>query len=436
MPECWGANPIYFAFPGFDRLSLPDVDVVDTEKLAKMQKGRRERIIAPRKYTRSFHNRDLNCANLSTADLRGVDLSGAKLRGSNLYWTDLEGADLWNADLTGAGLLEATLGDARLHFANLRGAFLQLAELPRAELVDAQLQGASLQGAQLQGAKLISVQAQGADLSKAQLEGAVLTETQLQGASLKGAYLQFALLRNVQLQGADLTGADLGGAHLEMVGLQGANLHESAMQYTILSATYVWRARNAACQNASVDGGRPEALLPVFEDDPTTTPLVRETVPATSDYIAKFIEKSVAGISDSKRKDAAKRMQSALDADPAKDDTAAIEEIWRKCGESSQQISRADFQKQGDAFVRALFCDTKKRVCARNFYCDVNRSVNAVADAIIGPSIGNRAPGRSLSRELARGMLAEDGEPCAASAALDERNKARLRELIDAPNRN
>ena len=75
-------------------------------------------------------------------------------------------------------------------------------------------------------------------------------------------------------------------------------------------------------------------------------------------------------------------------------------------------------------------------MCARDFYCDVNRSVNAVANAIIGPSIGNRARGRSLSRELARGMLGEDGEPCAASVALDEENKARLREVIATPNRN
>ena len=436
VPECWTESPLSVAFPDFDRLSLQDVDVVDTEKLAKMQKGRRERIVAPRKHTRSLNNRDLNCADLSTADLRGVNLSGAKLRGSDLYWADLEGADLSNADLTGAGLYATTLGDSRLRDADLRGASLESAELPRAELMGAQLQGASLRGAHLHGTNLIRAQAQGADLSNAQLEGAVLSDTELQGASLNGAYLQFALLRNVQLQGADLTGADLGGAHLEMVGLQGANLHESAMQYTILSATYVWRAKNVACANASVDGRKSEAHLPVIENKPFL-PLVRETVPAASDYIAKFIEKSVARISDPKRKNATiERMQSALVADPAQDDTAAIEEVWRKCGESSQQISAADFQKQGDAFVRNLFCDTKRRVCARDFYCDVNRSVNAVANAIIGPSIGNRARGRSLSRELARGMLGEDGEPCAASVALDEENKARLREVIATPNRN
>ena len=429
--ECEFESPISAAFPGFDRLALSEVDVVDAQKLATMQKGRRERIVAPRKYTRSFRGRDLNCADLQVVDLRGVDLSYTKLRGAALLWANLEGADLSSADLRGARAYGATLDDASLTNADLRQASFPFAELRGADLLHAWLQGADLRGAQLQGAILIGAQGQGANLSNAQLEGATLTETQLQGASLNGAYLQFALLLSVQLQGADLSGADLTAAHLERVGLQGADLNESAMQYTILSAPYVWRARNAACTNTGVDGQSSIALLPVFDYNPTSR-FVRETVPGTADNIEKFVNDLVATISDPKRKqETIDRMRSGLVAAPARDDTAAIEEVWRKCGETSQQASD-DFAARGDAAVRALFCDTRKRVCARDFYCDANRSVNAVADAIIGPSIGNRAAGRKLSVRLARGMLGEDGEPCAASMELDEKNKARLRDVIAA----
>ena len=433
-PECQSPSPLHQAFARFDRLSPPRVDVVDPEKLTKM-KPRSERIYAPseQKYTHSFAGRDLTCAFLHSADLRRVDLSWAGLAGAELVGADLEGADLHGANLMGAKLNDATLNEANLFLADLRDASLESAELMRAKLEYIWLQGASLNEAMLYGAQLTGAAAQGADFSNARLEGAMLLGTQLQGASLEGAHLQLAHLNLAELQGANLRRADLSGARLDAVGLQGADLSESAMRYSNIFEPRVWHAKFAACTDAIITSEAFDARVPLIQDEgrPTRTlrsgicpapSLPNETVPATLANIASLIDKSVAGISDPKRKQAAiDRMKSGLDA--SQDDATAIEAL-RKCG-------RADFGKQSIAFLRKLFCDTEKRVCARDRRCDVKRSVNAVAkQTIYRLNAARRSP---LSAQLAQGMLGEDGE-CAASMELDEENKARLREVIAAPN--
>jgi uncharacterized protein YjbI with pentapeptide repeats len=431
-PECQTTSPLHAA-PAFDRLFLPEVDVVDPEKLAKL-KARSERVYAPseQKHTHSFFDRDLTCAYLWNADLRRVDLKFARLRGADLTGADLEGADLDEAHLEGAKLDNAKLNDAHLFLADLRNASLESAELMRANLGSSWLQGASLKEAKLYGANLNFAQAQGADLSHAKLEAAEFRGTQLQGASLNGSYLQFARLFAANLQGADLRGAELSAARLLHVGLQGADLSKSVMKYAKLSRIYVWR-KNASCTNASIDDQLADALLPLVPlvPDAGHSPLrippgpSLETVPATKDHIEKFIENSVAGISIAERRQAAKGRMKSLDVDPAHDDTAAIEDAWRKCGEISQH-SETDFKTGRVAFQRALFCATKTRVCERDLYCDVKRSVNAVAEAMIDPLFPNPGSHSSLFAQLARGMLGTDAEPCSASVELDEQNRARL----------
>jgi uncharacterized protein YjbI with pentapeptide repeats len=425
-PECQSSSPLHQVFFRFDRLSVSDVDIIDPEKLAKM-KPRSERIYAPseQKYTHSFGYRDLTCADLSRADLRRVDLSHAQLRGALLVGADLEGADLDFADLEGARLNNAILNDAQLLGVNLQNASLESAELTRANLQLTWLAGASLKEAMLYGAQLNSAQARGADLSGARLEGASLFRTQLQGASLKDSFLQFAILREADLQGADLRGAELSAASLVEVGLQGADLGESAMTYAKLSSIHVWRAKKPSCTNARIDQLLFDARVPRIPDaghwSRFKVPLPPDqTVPAR-DHIEEFIKNSVAGISIAERKQAAiDRMQSGLD--PARDDTAAIEEVWRRCGEISQQ-SQTELENGSIAFLRALFCDTTIRVCLRDRYCDVKRSVNGVADSLLYRFEKNPS---SRSARLAKGMLDED-KPCSASSELDERNKVRLR---------
>jgi uncharacterized protein YjbI with pentapeptide repeats len=435
LSECDILSGMSVLFPYFDRLSLRGVDVVDAEKLAKMKKVTRGMFSAPRelKFTHSFRERDLNCADLSSADLRRVDLKYAELRGTDLTNADLEGADLTHADLKGARATAVMLGDALLDMADLRSAYLVRAKLVGAELDYARLQGAFLGYAQLQGASLYLTQLQGANLSEAQFEGAVLRETHLQGALLKGAYLQFAGVIDAQLQGADLRGADLSAAHFVRVGLQGADLSESTMQYAKLSRTRVWHTKNQACTNASVDGVLLDAILP--DSDFGLIPLTaKATLTATTDNIAIFIERATADISDPSMKQAAvKRMKSGLDADLSPNDVTMFEEVWRNCDKISQQLSRADFESGSLGFLRALFCNTKSRVCARDFDCEVPASVNAVASRIIESRISDRGDRSSFAAQLAQGML---GDACAASAELDDQNKARLREMSVAPNHN
>jgi uncharacterized protein YjbI with pentapeptide repeats len=442
-PECRNPSPLQHAFRGFDRLSPPEVDVVDPEKLAKLQ-ARSERVYAPseRKYTHSFRDRDLTCAFLAGADLRRVDLFHARLRGAQLYGANLEGANLTGANLEGAKLDNAMLNDADLTLADLRNASLESAELMGARLSGTKLQGASLKEAMLYGAKLDGAQAQGADLSQARLEGASLLLTQLQGASLNRSYLQFALLSadnlqgadlrdadlsaallaKVGLQGADLRGADLSATRLLEVGLQGADLGGSAMTDALLLSIDVWRAKNPSCTNAIIARHVPDAFVPLVPDEPFSG----ERVPATPEHIEKFIEKSVAGISIVERKQAAiDRMRSGLRANPAQDDTAAIEDVWRNCAEISQH-SQTEVENGRVAFLRALFCDTKKRACKRGRRCDAKRSVNALAEEMISREFPD--PASRSSAQLARGMLGKDNKPCPASDELNERNKASLRE--------
>ena len=85
-PECHTPSPLHTAF-AFDRLSLPDLYVVDPEKLAKM-KPRSERVYAPseQKHTHSFFARDLTCAYLWNADLRRVNLSNARTQRRGPDW--------------------------------------------------------------------------------------------------------------------------------------------------------------------------------------------------------------------------------------------------------------------------------------------------------------------------------------------------------------
>jgi hypothetical protein len=126
-------------------------------------------------------------------------------------------------------------------------------------------------------------------------------------------------------------------------------------------------------------------------------------------------------------------MRSGLIADPSHDDTAAIADVWHKCVEASPQASNNDFRKQRVAFLLDLFCETRKRVCDREAYCDAKKSVGAVANSLLDIWLPPRERRTSLSSQLTEGML--DTGSCAASEVLDEGIKARLRDH-NRPSRN
>jgi uncharacterized protein YjbI with pentapeptide repeats len=382
----------------FDRLDLPNVDVVDDEKLAKIEDATSKRNLQAYQgeRTHNFRNRDLNCSHLSPADLRRVDLTGARMSGANLFVTALQGASLDSAQLQGASLGGAHLQGVSLGHAQLQGASLDSAELQGAVLRDAQLQGASLRQAQLQGASL----------ARAQLQGAVLYFTQLQGSSLTDA----------QLQGASLDGARLQGASLDGARLQGADLDKSSMTYSRLSKAYVWRAKNAACHESRVSGHKPDAIIAGI----SVLGRADDSVPATPDAIAKLIERSVADIAGTNLKEQARqRMRAGLIVNPAKDDTAAIEKVWSDCEQESDKVPLKEFDEKHAALLRDLVCDATE---ARK----------AIAGGIVRNWISDTDDRRQFSARLARGLLGLDGKECPATKDLDEPTKERLRSLAAA----
>jgi uncharacterized protein YjbI with pentapeptide repeats len=299
---------LFYAY--FDRLDLPRVDVVDDEKLAKIEDATSKRNLPAHdgERTRNLRDRDLNCSDLSNADLRRVDLTGARLSQANLNFSALQGASLDHAQLQGASFEYAGLQGASLTFAELQGATFLWAKLQGASLEYAQIQdasfhhsdlqaasligaragGAFLESANLQGASLDGASLRGASLKYASLQGVSLNGTGLQGASLQNAMLQGASLHNTRLQGASLDEAQLQGAHLFRAQVQGANFNNTSMSHTLFEAVYVWRARNANCRESRVHNPKSD---PMVEVNPRYGRLR-----ATSDEIVKFIERSVADI--------------------------------------------------------------------------------------------------------------------------------------------
>jgi uncharacterized protein YjbI with pentapeptide repeats len=242
-------------FRPVNTLDLHGEDLIDGEKLARIEKTESSVDAQKWEHTLSVAGRDLTEANLRSTDVRHIDFSSAILN---------------RADLSLAWAGKARFGDAKF-----RGAWLDGARLQGAELERAQLQGASLVRAHLQGSSLRRAQLQGASLKGAHLQGAVLEFAQLQGASLsgaageeslklkhahfaeqpirppgfeflsaefEGAQLQGMSLVGTQLQGASLNGVRLQGAILLSAQLQGATLDEADLKGTLLSDVCTWRA--------------------------------------------------------------------------------------------------------------------------------------------------------------------------------------------------
>ena len=105
-------------------------------------------------------------------------------------------------------------------------------------------------------------------------------------------------------------------------------------------------------------------------------------------------------------------------ADPAKDDSAKIAEVWLRCEKASAKIPQAEFDKKHADFLRNLVCDAsaEKR--------------NMITKGIIRNWISDVEDRRDFSAQLARGLLGEDGKPCAVTRELDEGDKQKLRAAV------
>jgi uncharacterized protein YjbI with pentapeptide repeats len=459
-----------FADMRFDRLALARVDVIDHEKLEKIQQATSK--AGERPYqgerTRILRDRDLNCADFSGyADLRRTDFGGARLIDADFRFAKLEGVSfgsaqlqdalLDNAQLQGASFKVAQLQRVSLIGAKLQGAFLDNAQLQGASLISAELQGASLVAAQLQGAQLFgagfqdaildtaglqgaSVQnahlqgasliraqlqgavldgadLQGASLDTAQMQGASLARVRLQGASLGEAQLQGAFLDDAQLQGAFLVRAELQGASLARVQLQGASLDDAQLQGTsfkgadlgqaTLIRAKIWRARDANCDSARIVDPRNDAI---GIGDPILT---------APDKTEQFITNWVADIPEQRGKeDVRKILRERLTV--AQNDTAALGDLWSHCERKSRNVSRAEFDGRHLAVLRGAVCDARSDGAA-------------IGKGIARNWISDEEDRREFNAKLAHALLGEDGKPCAAAKNYDEDTKMLLREAAGPP---
>lgn len=418
----------------FDRLNLTGVDVVDDEKLKKIEQATAERKLRPHEgeRTRNFRGRDFNCGTFTSADFRRVDLSEAQLAGAHLTAIELDGALLLGAKLRGALIDSAKLRGASLDSAVLLGTFLDFAELQGASLRRAVLIGASLRFAKLQGASLDASMGDGNTL----LQSADLSYANLQGASLYSGRLQGASLHSAELQGANLRYANLDGASFDKALLQGADLTGSSMNSAGFSSAYVWRSKGLQCASASVVHNKSDAVIEFISDDEAVD---AAPVPATPEEVSRFIGRSVEELPRTNtRENIIRQMRARLIPNPNMDDTAEIARLWKECEEAGKNNGDEAMLIGRAQVLRDLICGSQNdhSSSTQDGLDESDRTVLAglthddrtlIADRIIGKwfPTGETNPSY-FAGVLARTLLAADGRNCSAMKYLDGPTKNRL----------
>jgi uncharacterized protein YjbI with pentapeptide repeats len=380
-------------------LSLEGIDVVDHDKLEKIQQATSK--AGENAYegerTRILRGRDFNCGDFSSyADLRRIDFSRADLREANFTGSKLEGVSFSKSQLQGASFIAAQLQGASLDGAHLQGGDFRVAGLQGASLQDTNLQGADLRLAQLQGAILDRAQLQGASLNDAELQGTTLDGAKFQGASLNGAQLQGSILDHAQLQGASLNGTQL----------QGASFVDTGLDNAILSGAWIWRASLETCGGARITHPRNDAVILVG------FPRKKDPVPI-DDQLADFIEESAAKIAGVKSQERVRRiLRKRLTTDASKDNDV-LAKVWLDC--ESRNVAPQEF-------------DDRHVIALRAAVCDASSDGASIGKGVARNWISKDQDRREFSIKLARALLGEDGTPCASAKYYDDRTKALLRD--------
>ncbi len=130
-------------------------------------------------------------------------------------------------------------------------------------------------------------------------------------------------------------------------------------------------------------------------------------------------------------------MRNGLVVDSAKDDTDEIARVWHKCEEESAKVSQAEFDKKHAALLRDLVCAAKesrdvitKGIIRIWISSAEDRRTFLTHFALELRGEVSDADRRAFSAQLARGLLGEDGKPCAATKDLDAADKEKLRAAI------
>lgn len=293
---------------------------------------------------------------------------------------------------------------------HFEGAIFEGADLRKINLENAHLQGASLLQAKLQGAQFYNANLNGATLSQAKLQGASLDSAQLEGADLTDAALQGAWALNADLKSASLKAAQLQGAGLNDAQLQGAELEGAQLQGAKLEGAFLWRA-GLNVKSADAIWSKGMTWTPSWKP----TPQAKESSPWTSEAFQKLkrtIERETAA-GDS-RDDMLSRVD-ILDPAGVFQHGAEVPD-WRKNFEAAASLDPAGYN-------HALFKELKALAC----------SGDAAAPYIVRGlmTYGRIQDTGAEAPRLVEAILSAD---CPASAALNEADKAALKQLATEAN--
>lgn len=397
-----------------DHLNLRQTNLVDPEKLARIEKLSSERNRPPNEgeRTRDFRGRNFDCAILEGTNLRRADFSNTQIVGANFRHAELEGAIFDEAMLRGTNFQSVRAQSSSFYNAQLQGA----------ELAYAMLQDALFFGSQLQGADFHAAQLQWATLQNSGLEAALLSEAQLQGANLQGAQLRGANLIGAGLQGASLDGTRLQAANLAAAQLAGAWLERSDLMLANLANLRLWGAQETRCDVGQVT--EPDFDDPVFaivslrvSEAGIGDGSSEDEYKATPPDIERFVEWTLERVPDGKRTKLRSQLRGALLLHTREDHDKAAEIAWRRCATNALPP---------EEYVSRVISDLLELVCSDGL--DQPHIVRGIVrnwtwlNGLSGKFEGPYIP------EIARGIL--DRKNCFAINYLDESTRDRLREVV------
>jgi uncharacterized protein YjbI with pentapeptide repeats len=419
----------------YDRLILPSIDIVDDDKLEKIEKATKAAGERPDQgeRTQKLRGRDLNCGDFSDgADLRRVDLTGAQLRGASLRSVKLQGASLNDAKLQGASLNGAQLQGAFLNRAQLQGSSLESAQLQGASLDSAQFQRASLARAKLQEASLNSANFNGANLEYALLLGVFLVDTEFQGAVLDHAQLYAAYFKRAKLQGVSFVSAGLQGAIFDDVNLRGASFARARLQGSGItdnsnlsladfSYAFLWHTARSVCDEFLANNTNLEPIVGNDIGNPG------KYLDATSEGLETLItrileqgtlEQGTANFKNSIRKTLQQRLSPTFQKE-----STSNSDFWQRCAENVKD----KYQEKLANYLVDLACNDDS--IERDIATGIARN-RVIRELYVDDTSGDLS--RPAANFIARSLLGLDGKTCPGADKLDAMTKEQLKKIVAA----
>jgi uncharacterized protein YjbI with pentapeptide repeats len=385
----------------FDRLVLPNIDVVDDEKLEKIKNAGKQKSVVPfqTERVRDFSDRDFRCASFSQADLRHVAFDSAHLAGANLSFAELQGASFRNAILNNADMRLAKLDGASLSGASLRGASLHSADARGAVFADTRLEGATLDFASAFGANFTDAHMMGISMTNTWSPGADFSGAQLQGANLERADFSAAFFGGANLQGSSLIGANLRASYFNKTQLNGAILDGSQLGEAEFFKVALWRAKVDQCKRLRIDE-------PDFRSGPTALPEKSEY--RQYDYspleLSQFIERTLASVPETQSGKLKDILRDRLTENVDESEDRRLEEIWKGCGTAAPPP--VEHRANQVAYIVKLVCSS-----------DEPHLTSSIVTIWTGYWMESYDAVRA--KEVARGLLGYDNKPCAGASQID-----------------